>query len=855
MSLPRSLKARLTLGMLVVAVLPLIMTGWYATSRLASDMEADIHNRNLLLAQSIAGEVERFVEAPLNVLRSVQHELDAHGGTAAEVTRLLEHHAQFHPYFLSLFVLDGNGIVRHHYPFDRDYELIDMSTQEFFRAARSGGGPYWSPASMDIRTGQPSSTLVLAGKQRIIVAYLDLVSLGGIIARARIGPGGVVAIVDQEGSVISHQETRAVLEQWNIRSHPAVAQALEGRDGSYRSGAGENAELASVARVPHTGWIVMVSQRTREAFAPVRTIRMTVTVSVILAAFMGIVIAVFMLNRMLNPLARLTAGARQVAGGDYAVRLPAPAPGSSAEPAELTTTFNAMLDAVHVRQQALAESEEKFEKAFRSSPDAIAITTLREGRIIDLNEGFGRALGHALPEAVNRTVLELGIWASAAERTAFVEELQLQGRVRDREVLLRTKDGSERACLLSAETVDLRGERCVVSIIRDVTDQKRLQAQFIQAQKMESVGRLAGGVAHDFNNILSAILGFTDLALLRLPADAPVRGHLEMVKESSARAAALTRQLLAFSRKQELKMEPTDLNALIGGVSKMLGRLIGEDINFVMQLGGHVGRIMADSGQIEQVLMNLCVNARDAMPAGGNLVIETDRLVLEENAPAGPKGLRPGVYAVLTVSDSGAGMDEKVRERIFEPFYTTKETGKGTGLGLATVYGIVQQHNGTIEVASEPGKGTTFTICLPALGSDPSARTDLPQEQPRHPRGTETVLVVDDDATVRLVVAGMLGQLGYTVLEASNGAEALSLAAKQQAPVPLLLTDVIMPGMDGKQLARAFLTRWPSTRVVFMSGYADDRLRNVEGMGAGATLIIKPLSLSKLAAAVRTALD
>ncbi len=286
--------------------------------------------------------------------------------------RILEQHARFHPYFLSLFVLDSSGTVRHHYPFDRDYDRIDMSTQEFFRAARTGPGPYWSPASISIETGQPSSTMVLVGRNTSWSPTSISRRSTAIIERVHFGAGGYVAIVDQQGSVIAHQNKKAVLEQWNLRNHPAVAAALEGRDGGYRHQVGGDRGVGEFGARPDTGWVVMVSQTAREAFAPVRAVRTTVIISIVVAIMFGLAIAVVLLNRELAPLGRLTAGTRQVAGGDFSVRLPAPGAGSSTEIAELTATFNTMLDAVRVRQQALIESEEKFEKAFRCSPDAIS---------------------------------------------------------------------------------------------------------------------------------------------------------------------------------------------------------------------------------------------------------------------------------------------------------------------------------------------------------------------------------------------------------------------------------------------------------------------------------------------------
>jgi PAS domain S-box-containing protein len=386
----------------------------------------------------------------------------------------------------------------------------------------------------------------------------------------------------------------------------------------------------------------------------------------------------------------------------------------------------------------------------------------------------------------------------------------------------------------------------VVLVFHDVTERKRLEQQFAQAQRMEAIGRLAGGVAHDFNNLMTTVLGYSDLLLHGLLPGHPMRENLEEIKKTAERAASLTRQLLTFSRKQPLRTRVLDLNQVVAGTEKMLRRLIGEDIALETTLTPDSWPVQADPGQIEQVIMNLAVNARDAMPKGGRLAITTANVVVAEEDVRDRPDIAPGRYVQLIVSDTGCGMDEGVLAHLFEPFFTTKEVGKGTGLGLATVYGIVKQSAGHIRAASTVGKGSRFTILFPpAEHLRPQAgqtARKAPGEEPEPPRGCETVLLVEDEAAVRNLIHHILQQKGYKVLVARNGEEALTLSQKHTGPVHLLLTDVVMPGMGGPELARRLLRDRSETRVLYMSGYTDRPLVEQEMPDLQPDVLLKPFS-------------
>jgi signal transduction histidine kinase len=421
---------------------------------------------------------------------------------------------------------------------------------------------------------------------------------------------------------------------------------------------------------------------------------------------------------------------------------------------------------------------------------------------------------------------------------------------------VRTAKGDYRVGEFSA-TPQLREGRLVgiLGIGRDVTERVQLEQQLRQAQKMEAVGRLAGGIAHDFNNILTAITGYADLLLEDLGATDPRRQDADEIHKAADRAAGLTRQLLAFSRQQVLQPTVIEVNKLVGDLEKMLRRLLGEDVELTTRLAPTTGRVKADPGQLEQVIMNLAVNARDAMPTGGKLTLETGNMDLDESYATDHYPARAGPFVMLAVSDTGIGMSEETQAHMFEPFFTTKEKGKGTGLGLATVYGIIKQSGGFIWVYSEVGHGTTFKLYLPRVEELAERAAAPAQARARPARGTETILVVEDEAPVRNVARQVLERHGYTVLEAASAEAALDLATRYSGTIHLLLTDVVMPGLNGRELASRLADLRNDARVIFMSGYTDDAVTRHGVLEPGAAYVQKPFTPDAIARKVREVLD
>ena len=401
---------------------------------------------------------------------------------------------------------------------------------------------------------------------------------------------------------------------------------------------------------------------------------------------------------------------------------------------------------------------------------------------------------------------------------------------------------------------DNGGKRQVVVVARDITGYKNLEAQFLQAQKMEAIGVLAGGVAHDFNNLLNVINGYSELILDDISQDSPVRKDLEQIRNAGKRAAALTSQLLAFGRKQIMQPEVLNLNIVISQMNSMLRRLIGEDIEFTSISLPNLRPVNADPGQIQQIVMNLVVNARDAMPRGGKLTIETSNIDLDRNYAQHHPMVKAGPHVMLSISDNGVGMDEETQSHLFEPFFTTKQKGKGTGLGLCTVYGIVKQSNGFIWVYSEPGRGTTFKIYFPTATGATDSTKEREESKPVL-QGSETVLVVEDEAAVRELTIRILRDRGYNVLEAAGGQEALQIAREYAGEIHLVLTDVVMPAISGSTVVARLVAERPGIRSLFVSGYTDDAIVQHGILDSNVAFLQKPFTVEGLIHKIREVLD
>jgi len=521
----------------------------------------------------------------------------------------------------------------------------------------------------------------------------------------------------------------------------------------------------------------------------------------------------------------------------------------------LTFVSRQLASAVEIKrnEQALRRSEARYRSLVQSSVYGIYRASL-QGRFLDVNPALISMLGYASAEEVLLLDPEKDVFANPEEQSQLFEQFRNTGRLDGIEVKWKRKDGSTITVRISGRAVASEDEPADVleAIAEDVTERRALEEQFRQAQKMEAVGRLAGGVAHDFNNLLMVVSGYAEVILSKLEIGHPLADKARAIQQAADRATTLTRQLLAFSRKQLLELKVVDVNAIVSDMERLLRPLIGENVELVAKLAPDAGYTRADAGQLEQVLMNLVVNAKDAMPEGGSLTIQTENVLIDDSSRRGQTFIRPGNYVMLSVSDTGMGMDRETQSRIFEPFFTTKEKGKGTGLGLSTVYGIVKQSGGYVMVHSELGRGSTFHIYLPQVEglaekqTAPAARAAA--------GGTETILLVEDEESVRQLVRDTLESKGYKVIDAENGEAGIRAAARHEGRIDLVITDVVMPGMGGREMAGEIVKTRPDAKVLYLSGYAEDAILSESGIENATAFLQKPFTLQNLSRKVREVL-
>lgn len=505
-------------------------------------------------------------------------------------------------------------------------------------------------------------------------------------------------------------------------------------------------------------------------------------------------------------------------------------------------------------EDALIESEKRYRRLFESAKDGILILDADTGQVVDVNPFLSRLLGYSHSAFLGKHLWEIGPFKDIDSSKKVFKALLDNEYIRYEDLPLETADGH----IVDVEFVSnvyLVDQRKVIQCnIRDITERRKLEARFQQAQKMESVGRLAGGVAHDYNNMLSVIIGYTELAMDKVNPSLPLYADLKEILDAAGRSAEITRQLLAFARKQVISPRVLAVNEIVEAMSKMLRHLIGEDIDLVWQPGADLWPVKMDPSQIDQILANLCVNARDAIAGVGKLTMETHNVTFDEAYCADHAGFIPGEFVLLAVSDDGCGMDKEILDNIFEPFFTTKDVSHGTGLGLATVFGIVKQNNGFINVYSEPGTGTTFRVYLPSHGGETE---EIPTTNiAETPWGlSERILLVEDEPAIRKMCRMMLERLGYQVLTAGDSSEAVRLAEEHAGTINLLITDVVMPDMNGHDLADQLQSCYPEIKTLFMSGYTAEVIAHRGVLEEGMNFIQKPFSMKDLGIKVRAVID
>ncbi len=888
---PRHLTTQFALAIAGLVIVSLGGLSVLAITVTRHSVREQIAASNATSAALAARAIERYVTDSVSIVAEasgrpkLSHEVQ--GANWPEVSRVLDNITQHFQQFDYVFVQDAQGVIQARVPHAETVGQ-DFSFQPFFQEAVRTRRPYVSGVYTSRAARHTVVTIAVpvsdgrGGVAGVLCGALSLARLSQFLIGVGGSQGAVVSLVDRAGMLIADSRGVSLPTPVPMVDRPIVQAVLAGRAGTmeFREPGGSGALLGAYVPIPPLGWGVVVAQPAVVAYARVTQLGWWLAGVTLGCTVAAVLVGLGLTHRLTGPLRRVSEATQQLAAGEFrTAEVPVVGP---EEVATLATSFNRMATRIEASQQALEEKAEEVkasnESLARELEERQQAEAALQGSTLTL-----RGLIQAAPLAI--WVLDadgrVQLWNPAAERIFGWTEHETVGRILpivpenqtaefrrlfDRalqgetlpglELLRQKKDGT--LIPVSLAVAALYGPTGIVqgtiAVVADLTERTTLEAQVRQLQKMEAIGRLAGGIAHDFNNLLTVITGRTQLALGRAGLDEVTVGALKLIDRTAERAGLLTRQLLAFSRKQVLHPEVLSLSDLAAHLEPMLGRLIREDIELVTLLVPGTGHVRADASQLEQVVLNLVVNARDAMPDGGRLTIETAEVELPDEFADRPGALPAGEYVMLRVTDTGIGMDAHVQGLLFEPFFTTKEPGKGTGLGLATVHGIVSQSGGVIRVYSAPGKGATFKIFLPRV---PAAAVTTPAQKAglESPRGSETILLVEDEEEVRTLARDILVMGGYTVLEAAGPEEALRRSTEHAGSIHLLITDVVMPTMSGPDLARRLVARRSGMKVLCMSGYPEGATAHGVTLAPDTLWLQKPFTPESLSERVRQILD
>ena len=863
------------LFLVFVSTLPLLVVAWINLEHRFSDQSLQARQHALTLARMASNRVDdhiRSVDALLVAIGKIISVKDSDADFNDRFLRTIQ--KDLPPFFSSLgaFAPDGHGLGTSLSLIDRS--LLTAAGRDYFfkaLAARSLsiGEPIISRTTKawTCIISRPVMSLendVLA----LVYAAMRLDRLQVLLDPGEMPPGTILALVDEKGTILARTIDP---EKWvgkSIAHYPQFETASRDREGTA-----ELVGLDGVQRLigytfgKQTTWMVTVGIPSEAAYGPIkRDFRRNLLLGLTTLSA-ALLVAWSLAGRITRPLLQLSADSRAIGAGNLAHRSQVH---SHDEVGKLAATFNQMSATLESRTMALRESEaalrkqtEVLESILQSMGDGVLVVD-QAGKFLVFNDAARRLHGSGPQHIdVKEWAASLGLRQPDMVTPFPADEIPLsramKGESVDNVEMFINRQDAPPGVRVSATARPLKDREGQVLggvvVLRDITRQHQLEEQLRQSQRMESIGKLVGGVAHDFNNLLTAILGYAALLLENLRTGSDAHRDAEQIQKASERAAALTRQLLAFSRKQILQARVVDINAILLGMNPMLHRLIGEDIKLFVLPADSLAKVKADPTQVEQIILNLTINARDAMPKGGELTIETANTVLDQNQVERHVDVAPGPYIMLAVSDSGCGMNSETKARIFEPFFTTKPPGQGTGMGLATVYSIVKQSGGHVWVYSEPAQGTSLKIYLPQSENGERQQGMVSVPASSRATGSETILLVEDEQTVRDLAGSVLKRGGYTVLAACDGEEALVLSKNHAGDIHLMITDAIMPGMRGHELAEVMGKLRPQVKVLFISGYTDDAAIHQGVLVEGIQFLQKPFTPDALALKVRSVLD
>ncbi len=855
-----SLRVRL-LVLIIAAVIPALVFIFYTASEQRNRREAEIREQTMRVAKLATNNIEQLVEGSHQLLIGLSKLPAIRNYDSSGCNNYFSAVKEQLPMYANIAAVKPNGdVFCSAIPIEKKINLADRI---FFQSAMQDNGysigeyviarVYEKPS---FALGQP----VLDRNQRVIaVIYvsLDLNWFKDQLSKIQVSDNAILTVLDRKQTILYRYPN----------TDKAMGQTLSGTELTKKiADLDEGIVVAKSAmdgitriwafnQVPGTNRSMSVRYGiSREAaFADIN--RMLIKNLLILLIITGIVLIIawfggeyFIMRRM----KLLTRATEELSKGNLSARVDIR--GRQDEINQLGDSFNKMAESLERHIQERKKTEEQYRALFEESKDMIFMST-PQGKYLDINPAGVELLGYSSKEEVLDLDISRDIFVNSEDRKAYEQILKQKGFVKEYELEFKRKDGKQ-LTVLSTTTTLLNNNGDIVAyrgINRDITEHKRLEQQFIQAQKMEAVGQLSGGIAHDFNNILTAIIGYGSILKTKLPQSGFLHEYVNNILTSSEKAANLVKNLLAFSRKQILNPLPVDINTIVTGMQNILERIIGEDIEFTVKAADHDLIVKADKTQIEQVLMNLATNARDAMPSGGKLTISAAEVLIDERFIKVHQYGSLGTYAVISVTDTGIGIEKAALEHIFDPFFTTKEVNKGTGLGLAMVYGTIKQHDGFINVYSEPGIGTTFKLYLP-LTAVPNQQIDnLPAASVSS--GNETILLVEDNDPVRKVTRTILEEAGYKILEAASGKQAIECFRENLDKIDLVITDVIMPELSGHDVHSELQKIQPDVKIIYVSGYAADILEQKGMHNDTINFISKPLQPDVLLTKIREILS
>ena len=864
----RSLKTRVTLFTLAIFVIGIWSLAFYTSRLLYADMQRVLGEQQFSTVSMVAAEISAGLDDRTRALEQAAAQITpAMLRNAASMQKFLDNRTTLPLLFNGgFFVLAHDGTAIADFPLSTGRRGLNFMDRKYASGAlKAGKTTIGSPVmGKALRSTLFSIAAPIHNAQgKVIGAFCGTVDLAKPNFLSRIADnsygrtGGYLVVAPKIRTIVFATDKKRILEVLPpAGNNPLIDRFIHGDEGTAVTvnPLGEEV-LASAKGIPASGWYVVATLPTREAFVPISAMQQRMVITTIFLTLLAGGLTWWMLKRQLTP---MFTAMKALAALSETNQAPQPLPITSQdEIGELIGGFNRLLGTLEQRDKALRESVERQRTILQTAMDGFWLVD-KQGRLLEVNETYCRMSGYSKQELLNMHITDLEAAEAENDTAAHIHKIISQGEDRF-DSLHRRKDGSVYNVEVSVQYQYAEGGVFVV-FVQDITGRKkaeeekdRIQAQLLQAQKMESIGNLAGGIAHDFNNILTAIIGYGNLALMKMATDDPQRLNIENIIEAGGRAAHLTKDLLLFSRKQISQRRPVDLNDIIRNVEKFLKRVIGEDIDCKTSFFAEALPILGDYHQLEQVLMNLATNARDVMQKGGIFSITTTQVTFDEERISAHGYGKPGKYALIIVSDTGEGMDAATRQHIFEPFFTTKEPGKGTGLGLSVVFGIIKQHEGFVDVYSEPGQGTTFKVYLP-LTSSGVEQVDA-REEPPPSRGTETILLAEDDAGVRNLTSTVLEGYGYTVIRASDGQAAVDTYRENKDHIQLLLFDIIMPKKSGKEAYDEIRAIRPDIKILFQSGYAPDLVRQKMLLDDEMPVIFKPVPPMMLLKQVRCVLD